>query len=150
MHSSTLDSPRSGTATSRERLPISHNVLARQPILDRGKDMVAAYVAYAESIETADHVRARDYLRKALRLSMDDAGPGSDHIQSEMRFLDGADLMSQGIVDTAPFERALELDPSNVHARAQLNRLRGTPCPDETARAGSRRQSGPLAFRFWP
>ncbi len=100
------------------------NVLARQPILDRGKDMVAAYVAYAESIETADHVRARDYLRKALRLSMDDAGPGSDHIQSEMRFLDGADLMSQGIVDTAPFERALELDPSNVHARAQLNRLR--------------------------
>lgn len=100
------------------------NVLARQPLLDHGKDVVAAYVEYAEAIEPSDHRRAKDYLRKALRLAMDEAGPRLNHIQSEIRFLDGADLMSQGIVDTAPFEQALVLDPANSHARAQLNRLR--------------------------
>jgi hypothetical protein len=100
------------------------NVLARQPVLDRGDDIVGAYVTYAEAIEPADRTRANDYLRKALRLAMDNAGPQLSHIRSEMRFLEGADLMSQGIVDTTPFEQALTLDPSNAHARAQLNRLR--------------------------
>ncbi len=106
------------------------NVLARQPLLDRGKDIVAAYVEYAEAIEPSDHSRAKDYLRRALRLAMDQASPRLNHIESEIRFLDGADRMSQGIVDTAPFEQALVLDPSNSHARAQLNRLRA----DATAR----------------
>ena len=100
------------------------NVLARQPLLDHGKDVVAAYVEYAEAIEPSDHRRAKDYLRKALRLAMDEAGPRLNHIQSEIRFLDGADLMSQGIVDTAPFEQRWCSNPANSHARAQLNRLR--------------------------
>ncbi len=100
------------------------NVLARQPVLDRGKEIVPAYVAYAEAIELTDRARAKDYLRRALRLEMDDPGPTSSHIQSEIRFLEGADLMSQGIVDTVPFEQALALDQTNAHARAQLDRLR--------------------------
>ena len=100
------------------------NVLARQPVLDRGKEIVPAYVAYAETIELADRPRAKDYLRRALRLDTDDKGPGLSHIQSELRFLEGSDLMAQGIVDTAPYEQALALDPANAHARAQLDRLR--------------------------
>jgi hypothetical protein len=100
------------------------NVLARQPVLDRGQEIIPTYVAYAEAIELTDSIRALEYLRRAVRLDADDTGTRSRHVQSEIRFLEGTDLISRGIVDTGPFEEALALDPMNPHARKQLDRLR--------------------------
>ena len=100
------------------------NVLARQPVFDRAKELVPAYVTYAEAVEASNRPRAKDYLRRALRLEADAPGPRLAHIESELRYLEGADLMSDGIVDVVPFEQALAADPANAHARGQLDRLR--------------------------
>lgn len=97
-------------------------VLARQPMLDRRAEMVPAYVVYGESLEATDRPAALATLRKALRL--DEAGPQSSHVRSEIEYLEGEDLLAHGIADTEPFEQALALDPQNAHARAELDRLR--------------------------
>jgi tetratricopeptide (TPR) repeat protein len=96
-------------------------VLARQPLLDRRAEMVPAYVTYGESLEGTDRPAALATLRKALRL--DEAGPQSSHVRSEIEYLEGEDLVAHGIADTEPFEQALALDPRNAHARAELDRL---------------------------
>jgi hypothetical protein len=96
-------------------------VLARQPMLDRRAEMVPAYVVYGESLEPSDRPAALATLRKALRL--DEAGPQSSHVRSEIEYLEGEDLLAHGIADTEPFEQALALDPQNAHARAELDRL---------------------------
>ena len=44
--------------------------------------------------------------------------------RSEIAYLEGEDLLSRGVTDPEPFERALVLDPNNAHARAALDRLR--------------------------
>ena len=97
------------------------DVLAREPLFDRQAEMVPAYVRYAESLEQNDRARALFYLRKALRI---DDGRAGTHVRGEMAFLEGEDLMARGIVDARPFERALQVDPANLHARSQLDRLR--------------------------
>jgi tetratricopeptide (TPR) repeat protein len=96
-------------------------VLARQPMLDRRAEMVPAYVVYGESLEPTDRAAALATLRKALRL--DEGGPQSSHVRSEIEYLEGEDLLAHGIADTEPFEQALALDPQNAHARAELDRL---------------------------
>jgi tetratricopeptide (TPR) repeat protein len=96
--------------------------LARQPMLDRRNEMVPAYVAFAESLEPADPAAARAYLSKALRL--DQNGPQSSHVRSEIKYMEGKDLLARGIDDSAAFEQALALDPNNGRARAELDRLR--------------------------
>jgi tetratricopeptide (TPR) repeat protein len=97
-------------------------VLARQPLLDRRAEMAAAYAAYGESLEGTDGERAMANLRKALRL--DPSGAGSSHVRSEIATLEGEDLLSHGVRDTARFEEALALDPANAHARSRLDQLR--------------------------
>ena len=96
-------------------------VLARQPMLDRRAEMVPGYVVYGESLEPTDRAAALATLRKALRL--DEAGPQSSHVRSEIEYLEGEDVLAHGIADTEPFEQALALDPQNAHARAELDRL---------------------------
>ena len=96
-------------------------VLARQPMLDRRAEMVAGYVAYAQSIEDSDQPAALALLRKAARLDPD--GPRSGQIQSEVAYLEGKELLSRGIADTEAFRRAIALDAGNSRARAELDRL---------------------------
>jgi tetratricopeptide (TPR) repeat protein len=97
-------------------------VLARQPMLDRRAEMSPAYASWGESLEDTDRPAALASLRKALRL--DEAGPQSSHVRSEIRYLEGEDLLDHGIADTQPFEEAVALDPQNARARAALDRLR--------------------------
>jgi hypothetical protein len=98
------------------------DVLAREPLLDRRAEMVPGYVAFAEGLEHDDRQHAVEYLHKALRI--DDGGPQSDHVRSELLCLEGEDLVSRGIVDTIHFEEALALDAQNSHARRVLDRIR--------------------------
>jgi tetratricopeptide (TPR) repeat protein len=136
------------------------HVLALQPSLDRGAEIVPAYVTFAESLESSDRARALDYLRRALRLDHEGAGTGAgvgtasgpsgsvdagagagaamgasagaaasaapliSHVRSEIRYLEGEELLSRGIVDAVPFEQAVALDPANAHARGRLDQLR--------------------------
>ena len=95
--------------------------LARQPMLDRRAETAPAYVAWAESLEKDDPAGALAYLRKALRV--DEGGPVSAHARAEIAALEGEALLARGLTDTEPFERALALDPGNVRARADLDRI---------------------------
>jgi hypothetical protein len=117
-----------------EKLPAAiadfDEVLARQPMLDRRAEMVPAYVAYAEALESKDRPAAMATLRKALRL--DEAGPQSSHLRSELAYLEGEDLLTRGIADTEPFEQSLAFDPQNAHARAELDRLHSETKTSET------------------
>ena len=96
--------------------------LAQQPMLDRRAEMVPAYRSYGESLEAKDRGAALSYLRKALRL--DEGGPASGQVRSEIHYLEGEDLLSHGVADTEPFEQALAFNPENVRARTALGRLR--------------------------
>lgn len=99
-------------------------VLARQPLLDRRGEMVAAYFAHAQKVEESDPIAALATLRKALRLAPE--GPRASQINAEISYLEGKDLLARGITDVEPFKRALALDPTHVKARAELERLEAT------------------------
>ena len=99
-------------------------VLARQPMLDRRAEMVPAYVAQGQKLETDDPVQALAILRKAARLAPE--GPRISQINAEIAYLEGKDLLARGIPDTEPFKRALALDPTHTKARAELEKLETT------------------------
>lgn len=96
-------------------------VLARQPMLDRRAEMVPAYVALAQTLQSDDPVQARAALRKAERLAPD--GPRVNQIRAELAYLEGRDLVARGITDPEPFKRALALDPAHDKARAEVHRI---------------------------
>jgi tetratricopeptide (TPR) repeat protein len=96
-------------------------VLARQPLLEGRAAMAPAYRARAATLSAIDPEKARDDLRRALRL---EDGREADRIRAELAYLDGEELLSRGIEDSAPFEQALVLDPDNPRARAALEGLR--------------------------
>jgi tetratricopeptide (TPR) repeat protein len=96
-------------------------VLARQPMLDRRGEMVAAYVAHAQALEEQDEAQALAIFRKAARLAPD--GPRASQIAAEVAYLEGKELLSRGIADAEPFRRALSLNPGHAGARAELDRL---------------------------
>lgn len=96
-------------------------VLARAPMLDRRGEMAAGYALYAKSVEDSDRTAAIAAYRKAARLDPD--GPGKGRIEGAIAALEGEELLSRGVVDETPFERALAADPANERARAELDRL---------------------------
>ncbi len=96
-------------------------VLARQPMLDRRGETVPGYLAYARAIETNDRPGALAYLHNAQRL--DEAGAQAGPINGEIDYLEGEDLLARGVVDPDLFRQAVELDPTNGRARAELARL---------------------------
>jgi tetratricopeptide (TPR) repeat protein len=97
------------------------DVLARQPDWDRKAELVPAYVFLGQSLVATDPARARFLLEKALRL--DPLGPRAPQVESALAFLEGKELEKRGITDVEPFRRALEKDPSNAAAGAELLRL---------------------------
>ena len=80
-----------------------------------------AYVAYGKALEPTDRSAALA-ARSCKALRLDDTGPAAAPIQSEIAYLEGEDLVAGGLVDTAPFERAIALDPSNARAQAEIDR----------------------------
>lgn len=108
-----------------EAAAVFDDVLAREPLVDRRREMVRAYADVAAARSASDRTAARAYFRKALRL--DEGGPGAAHLRSELRRLEGEALVAQGVEDTSPFEEALALEAGNRAARADLDRMRAAP-----------------------
>ena len=97
------------------------DVLARQPDWDRKGELVPAYVFYAQSLLDSDPKRARDLFEKARRL--DPGGPRAPQVGSSLALLEGRELAARGIDEEEPFRRALALDPGNVAAAAEIERI---------------------------
>ena len=96
-------------------------VLARQPMIDRRGEMVSAYVAFADKLEEPEPQKALALYRKAARLWPESAR--MPHIEAQIAYLEGKELLARGIADVEPFQRALKLDPGHMKARAELTRL---------------------------
>lgn len=96
-------------------------VLARQPMIERRGEMLSAYIAYAEKLEDRDPMKALAVFRRAARLWPESSR--ATHIEAEIAYLEGKELLARGIADVEPFKRALTLDPGNTNARAELTRL---------------------------
>jgi tetratricopeptide (TPR) repeat protein len=105
-----------------EAVAVFDEALAREPLVERRAEMVPAYVDLATSREASDPAAAGAGLRTALRL--DENGPGSAHLRSELHRLEGEALVARGVDDATPFEQALAIDPGNRAARDDLLRLR--------------------------
>ncbi|WP_394847213.1 hypothetical protein LZC95_07060 [Pendulispora brunnea] len=106
-------------------------VFARAPSFERRGEAVPIYVQYAQALESSDPARALDYYRKAERLAP--GGSERDRISSAITWLEAHQLAGRGLVDRAALTRAIELDPENAHAKADLARL------DEEAQSRARR-----------
>ena len=95
--------------------------LARQPSIERRREMVPTYVALAKSLEDTDRDKAAAMYRRAQ--SLDPGGAHESQIVGALAYLEGEDLRAKGIVDREPFERALAADPGNEKARTALERM---------------------------
>lgn len=98
--------------------------LAMQPLLDRRREMIAIYIAYAQTLVDANPDKTLDLYKRALRL--DPEAERKAKIAAMISYLEGKALQRQGLADTEPFRRAAELDPTLVEAKAELDRLTDT------------------------
>ncbi|HWO11411.1 MAG TPA: hypothetical protein VNN80_18080 [Polyangiaceae bacterium] len=116
-------------------------VLARDPLFERGALMVPAYIAYAEQVMDSDPEAAGLALRRAERLAPE--GPEHDRALSLRYTLDARALARRGLVDETLIERARALDPNNRHATALEAELSAQSGAD---RATFRRYAAALAI----
>jgi hypothetical protein len=91
-------------------------VLAHDPLFERGALMAPIYLAWGEQHADQDAPAASLALRRAERLAA--AGPIHDRALSLRYTLDARSLLERGIVDEVLVERARELDPENARAAA--------------------------------
>ena len=91
-------------------------VLARDPLFERGALMVPVYLAFAERALDADPRAAELAARRAERLAPE--GRERDRALSLRYTLEAAELVRRGIVDDALLSRARTLDPDNRYAAA--------------------------------
>lgn len=95
--------------------------LAREPSLDRRKEMVPAFVARGDSLADSDPIAARQAYEEALTL--DPETPRKGIVRGAIALLDAEALRAKGIDDRASWERVLESDPGNAKAREALERM---------------------------
>jgi hypothetical protein len=105
-------------------------VLAWDPLFERGPSMAPVYLAIAEQQLDSDPAAAALSLRRAERLAH--AGPTHDRALSLRYTLDAQALLARGIVDEVLVQRARELDPDNPRAEA-LDRELAARASDDRA-----------------
>jgi hypothetical protein len=110
-------------------------VLAIDPLFERGEDMAQVYIAFAEQQADADTDAATLALRRAERLSS--SGPIHDRALSARLTLDARGLAQRGIVDEVLVQRARTLDPQNQRAAALEEQL-----------LASQRDASSLLYRY--
>jgi hypothetical protein len=91
-------------------------VLAHDPLFERGALMAPVYLAWAEQNAERDAAGSSLALRRAERLAA--AGPIHDRALSLRYTLEARSLLERGIVDEVLVQRARELDPDNRRASA--------------------------------
>jgi hypothetical protein len=91
-------------------------VLAHDPLFERGALMAPVYLAWGEQHADQDAPAAGLALRRAERLAAE--GPIHDRALSLRYTLDARSLLERGIVDEVLVQRARELDPNNSRAAA--------------------------------
>jgi tetratricopeptide (TPR) repeat protein len=96
-------------------------VLARQPLLDRKREMIGSYIVFASSIEESDSVKALALYRKAARL--DPEPERRKQLEAAISFLEAKALSDRGVEDIELYRHVLTLDPSHTRARAEVERL---------------------------
>ncbi len=113
--------------------------LAREPSLDRKREMVPAFVARGDSLAETDPLAARQAYQEALALDPETARKGQ--IQGALALLDAEALRAKGIDDRASWEHVLDLDPGNAKANAELERLNAAHA-DRASRANQYTYAG--------
>jgi hypothetical protein len=116
------------------------HVLARAPLFERRPEMVPTYIEWAKQLRDKDRAAALAALRRAQTL--DPTSPHLASIQSEILLLEARELAERGVLDPTLLHRALELDPSNAQAKAELQRLEND---SETRQAQWRRYAAAVA-----
>lgn len=96
-------------------------VLARDPTFEKRPEMAPAFLAFGRALKKDEPVRAMANLRKAIRV--EPGGLTARLAESELLVLEAKERAGQGVVDEPSLRRALELDPDNADARAELLRL---------------------------
>lgn len=104
-----------------EACDVFDRVLARQPLLDRRREMIGPYVAFAQRSEATSADTALALYRKAARL--DPEPEQRKQIEGAIAFLEAELLSHQGVQDADLYRRAVLLDPSHTRARDTLERL---------------------------
>jgi tetratricopeptide (TPR) repeat protein len=95
--------------------------LARDPSFEKRVEMAPAYLALGRKLMKDDPKRALATLQKAQRL--DPSSSVGRQAESAMLVLEAKERAGHGVVDTASLGRAIELDPDNADARAELLRI---------------------------
>ena len=116
----TTASPASKRGKLDDAIAAFDKVLARAPTFERRAEMVPAYVDYAKALHDKNRAAARAALRRAELL--DPSGPLAKSIQSEQLLIEAEELRAQGMLDLTLLRRAVELDPSNVRAKGELEK----------------------------
>jgi Tfp pilus assembly protein PilF len=111
--------------------------LAREPAFERRAEMAPAYLALGRMLKKEARGPAMTALRKAMRV--DPGGTVAREAESELLVLEAKDRADHGLVDEASLRRAIELDPSNADAKAELLRIE----------AETRGRSARLAWYFY-
>ncbi|HMJ56250.1 MAG TPA: hypothetical protein VK540_29485 [Polyangiaceae bacterium] len=111
--------------------------LAREPAFERRAEMAPAYLALGRTLKKEARGPAMTALRKAMRV--DPGGTVAREAESELLVLEAKDRADHGLVDEASLRRAIELDPSNADAKAELLRIE----------AETRGRSARLAWYFY-
>lgn len=105
-------------------------VLAWDPLFERGALMAPVYVAFAARADTAPDA-AILALRRAERL--EPRGPLHARAQSLRFSLEASALLDRGIVDEVLIRRAHELDPENARAEALVREIEAETRSDRSA-----------------
>jgi tetratricopeptide (TPR) repeat protein len=116
-------------------------VLAREPLLERRREMVATYMQYADGLVAAEPAKALGVYRRARYL--DPAVDTAAMIDSAIMTLEAKELADQGVFDAELLKAALVKDPSNQRARAALE---GYGVPQEAKREANRRTGAAIGL----
>jgi hypothetical protein len=95
--------------------------LAREPMLDRRKEMISGYIAYADGLEESDTGKKLEIYKKCARLDPEESR--GKLLSAHITFLETRKLSEQGLVDVDGYQRVLALDPNHSGARMELDKL---------------------------
>ncbi len=118
-------------------------VLADDPRFERRAELAAGYLEFAEYAKEKQPADAEVALLRAERFTSDETA--KRRIQGKILALRAASSAARGVADLQLIDRALELDPGNVGARALSTELR-VGKPDSSAQRTRQLAAGTIGL----